>query len=366
MHLILLHSLSLIIALAAQAIPHVLAAGSKTPFGELFPEVVTIENQQLIISHSNRYSFVEPNSVAQFISLDLSTAWASDAPAWKKLTLRPTGPTEVHRSAALMKDQESILYSANTTTYKYNIKTDAWDKDPYMNWTYPAFYGGAVTDIDTGLMYGVEYYYDTLADPDPKSTRFTTLDPITKNYTYVDITDSIGASMVYSSASKDIFVYSSIMRSYNTTSKEWSLIDTDGEGPSMRLSACLVSAYGGKKLILAGGIDLEQKAAYQDVYIFDVATSVWSRLADAPRPALGPGCAVSGDSFLYWGGAKFNNATELNEEGPAILNLVSNTWGNRYTPSGQTPISSADRPVLFKIGFVALTLVSVVASSLVL
>jgi len=113
--------------------------------------------------------------------------------------------------------------------------------------------------------------------------------------------------------------------------------------------------------------------------MFDVDTSIWSRLADAPRAALGPGCAVSGDSFLYWGGAKsFNasklneegampiNASELNEEGPAILNLASNTWGNKYYPSGQAPKSSADRPVLSKIGFVALTLMSVAASSFVL
>jgi len=224
MRLTLLYSLSLAVALAAQAIPHVLAAAPKTPFGELLPEVVTIENQQLIISHGDRLPIVEPNSVAQFISLDLSTAWTSDAPAWKKLTLRPTGSTERQGYAALTKDQESILYSTNTTTYKYNIKTDAWDKDPYMNWTYPAFYGGAVTDTDTGLMYGADKYYDDTVDPDPKSTRFTTLDPVTKNYTYVDTTYIIGSSMVYSSASKDIFVYTVMMRAYNTTSKEWSLI----------------------------------------------------------------------------------------------------------------------------------------------
>ncbi|KAF9361236.1 hypothetical protein BGX34_007266 [Mortierella sp. NVP85] len=366
MRLTLLHSLSLAIALAAQAIPHVLAAAPKTPFGELLPEVVTIENQQLIISHGNRFSFVEPNSIAQFISLDLSTAWASDAPAWKKLTPRTAGSTEGQGFAALTKDQQSILYSTNTTTYKYNIKTDAWDKDPYMNWTYPAFYGGAVTDTDTGLMYGMDFYYDTRADPDPKSKRFTTFDPVTKNYTFADTAHSTWTSMVYSSSGKAILAYASLMRSYNTTSKEWSLIGTNGDAPSMRQWPCLVSADGGKKLILAGGIDMEHKAPHKDVYIFDVATSVWSRLPDAPRAALGPGCAVSGNSFLYWGGAKSINATEMNEEGPAILNLASNTWGNRYTPPGQTPTSSAGRPVLSKIGFVALTLMSAAASSLVL
>ncbi|KAK3805811.1 MAG: hypothetical protein J3Q66DRAFT_422521 [Benniella sp.] len=366
MRLTLLHSLPLAVALAAQAIPHVLAAGSKTPFGELFPEVATIENQQLIISHTNRFSFAEPNSVAQFISLDLSTAWTSDAPAYKKLTLRPTGPSEKQGYPALIKDQESVLYFTNTTTYKYNIKTDAWDKDPYMNWNYTAFYAGVVTDTDTGLIYGLGHSNEAWTAPDTKWMRFTTLDPVTKNYTFADTAPSSWTSMVYSSASKSILAYASIMRLYNTTSKEWSLISTNGDAPSTRQWPCLVSADGGKKLILAGGVDLEHKVLYKDVYLFDVATSVWSKLADAPRPALGPGCAVSGNSFLYWGGAKSVNVTELNEEGPAILNLASNTWGNRYTPPGQTPLSSADRPVLSKIGFVALTLMSVAASSLVL
>ncbi|KAF9362712.1 hypothetical protein BGX34_005624 [Mortierella sp. NVP85] len=94
-------------------------------------------------------------------------------------------------------------------------------------------------------------------------------------------------------------------------------------------------AYGGKKLILAGGRDVKGLNLFNDVYSFDVATSVWSKLAD---------------SFILWGigvkeGLGFNH-----EEGPAIPNIVSNTWGNKYRP-GQTPINSADRPnvILSKI-----------------
>jgi hypothetical protein len=108
---------------------------------------------------------------------------------------------------------------------------------------------------------------------------------------------------------------------------------------------------------------------YDDVYSFDVATSVWSKLANAPRAAWGPICAVSGDSFIYWGGVgQKENTTKpfSHDEGPAILNLVSNTWGDKYTPPA--PVSSADRAsaVLSKVGLAALTVVSIAVSSWVL
>jgi len=106
-----------------------------------------------------------------------------------------------------------------------------------------------------------------------------------------------------------------------------------------------------------------------DVYSFDVATSVWSKLANAPRAAWGPVCAVSGDSFIFWGGLGTKEGLGFNhEEGPAILNIVSNTWGNKYTPPGQTPSSSADRPnvILSRVGLVALTVASAAVSGLIL
>lgn len=137
--------------------------------------------------------------------------------------------------------------------------------------------------------------------------------------------------------------------------------------PISRIAARSTLAHGGKKLILAGGQNLDQTAVYNDVYIYDVATSVWSKLADAPRAARGPACAVSNDDFIFWGGLGVSTSSN---EGPAILDITANTWGSSYTPPGQTPKdpnSSADHAhtALTKIQLVALTVVSI-ASSLVL
>lgn len=136
----------------------------------------------------------------------------------------------------------------------------------------------------------------------------------------------------------------------------------------------LTLAYGGKTLILAGGRSLTGLSTYDDVFSFDVATSKWSKLANAPRPAWGHVCAVSGDLFIYWGGVDTSkdDINTSNHQGPAVLNIVSNTWGTGYAPPGQTPPSSspssADRPhmVLSKVGLAALTLISIAASTLIL
>jgi len=111
---------------------------------------------------------------------------------------------------------------------------------------------------------------------------------------------------------------------------------------------------------------LDLTAVYKDVYIFDVETSVWSKLADAPRAARGPVCAASNDAFIFWGGLGISTSSD---EGPAILDITTNTWGKSYTPPGHAPMtplssSSADRAhmVLAQVGLVGLTVVSIVSS----
>jgi len=66
-------------ALAALAFAHVLAEAA--PFGQVMPEVITIENQKMFISDGVRMVDGTWDLAHQFLSLDLSTAWTSDAPA---------------------------------------------------------------------------------------------------------------------------------------------------------------------------------------------------------------------------------------------------------------------------------------------
>ncbi|KAG0359873.1 hypothetical protein BG005_011930 [Podila minutissima] len=83
--------------------------------------------------------------------------------------------------------------------------------------------------------------------------------------------------------------------------------NTTGDVPDERRDACFVAAYGGTRLVLAGGGNQSTPVAGEslvlsNVYMLDVATLVWTTLADAPSPYYKAICAVSGDNLILYGG----------------------------------------------------------------
>ncbi|KAF9951493.1 hypothetical protein BGZ65_005911, partial [Modicella reniformis] len=140
-----LYSIPLIAALVAQALPQVLAADPKIPLGAGMSDFAFVENQGLYISDGVRY---EPDAQSPllyklFISLDLSTAWKSDAPAWTNLTHR--GAKEEYEYQGFMtvaKDGDALVFVDNRTIHNYDIKSNQWVQEYSMNWTYPPFGGG--------------------------------------------------------------------------------------------------------------------------------------------------------------------------------------------------------------------------------
>jgi hypothetical protein len=107
------------------------------------------------------------------------------------------------------------------------------------------------------------------------------------------------------------------------------------------------------ELILAGG--KKGNRTLDDIYSLDLHTSLWTKLPNTPRPAAGAVCVSVSDQFIYWGGSSDSG---MNEQGPAILNLTSKTWGTTYTPE---PLpSSADRVhlALSAIGLAMVTMIS--------
>jgi hypothetical protein len=247
MHFSNLYSLPLAVAFAAQAL-QVSAAGSFVPVGVGHADSALIENQRLYISDGSRFEggAMIPN-VPQFVSLDLATAWTSDAPAWTNHTRRTTSENDYQGLAALTKDNSSILFFSGNSAYQYNVKTDTWANDPYKSWNYTAFGRGGVTDIDSGLIYGIEALPARGGQGGnwtaPASWKFTGFDPTTKDSSFVeqkeprDITTA-WRTLVYSKAAKTIYSYDNttpedlttpIVRldqfmSYNIASKRWSTV----------------------------------------------------------------------------------------------------------------------------------------------
>ncbi|KAG0242838.1 hypothetical protein BGX31_011501 [Mortierella sp. GBA43] len=435
MHFAQLFSLPLAIAIVAQTLPQVLAAGP-APQGVGYPQVTVIEGQKLFISDGQILEKIQlppgipllpgktpmqPKLIKQFFSLDLSIPWTSDAPAWTSLTRRETTGNLTQGMVAATKDKSSLLFFANEVTYRFDIKTSTWDKDPFKTWDYIPIVGDAVTDTDTGFIYGMEGFH--VSDPFNAKPidhfRFTEFDPATKTSSAVVIQDRYSTqSYVYSHATKSLYALDGFIEKlvegdawkanrlqvYNPKSKSWSVMGKFllvASLPALFLvtkctslktgnieivSGCFVLAYpfptslahqplayGGKKLVLAGGEDGGQ-AALTSVYMLDLATATWTRMADAPRGSWFPACAANGDSFIYWGGLDSSKDPTYSNDGPIILNMATNTWGRSFTPGGPieqgdssapNPKNSADRmaAALSKVGLVALTLMSVAASS---
>ncbi|KAG0002873.1 hypothetical protein BGZ65_002256 [Modicella reniformis] len=373
-----LYSIPLTAALVAQAFPQVLAAEPKIPPGAGMSASTFVENQGLYISDGIRS---KPDKgvplYKQFISLNLSTAWESDAPAWTDLIYRETKDEyDGQGTMTITKDGDALIFFDDRIIHNYDIKSKQWIQEYSMNWTSHLFSGGIVTDLDTGLIYGMEGLMGRAknheVNPDDP-WKFTEFNPVDKSFTSVEKRGPPAAldliSMVYSSVAKRIFGYEpnqlhdnkEALWSYNITSKDWTPVNATGDIPPLRSYPCFVSAYGGKKLILAGGLGIKPIAILNDVYSLDVSTLTWTKLANMPLTVVGHSCAVSGDSFVAMGG--LTDWVVANDEGPAILNLTSNTWGKRYTPTppGQTP-SSADRThlTLSKAVFVALAVSSLI------
>jgi len=81
------------------------------------------------------------------------------------------------------------------------------------------------------------------------------------------------------------------------------------------------------------------------VYMLDVVTLVWTRLADAPSPYYKPICAVSGDYLVTYGGYSAYgysySAIVTNGNPPSILNLKENVWVTEYKPLMTSGVSEA-------------------------
>lgn len=153
------------------------------------------------------------------------------------------------------------------------------------------------------------------------------------NRRYVAMAASESAKAVFSFGG---LVGGNVMSSFarlDSGAASWRSAATTSD-PSPRAVTCLVSAYGGSKLVVFGG-ETQLDEVLGDIYIFDVALSTWTRGTDGGpnRARAGHVCAVSGDMFLSWGGYRNVSTRAAVPETMSVYNLKTNTWVNRYTPT---------------------------------
>ncbi|KAG0337804.1 hypothetical protein BG000_004953 [Podila horticola] len=292
------------------------------------------ENQKLYINGGRTQTVgKKAEDRPGFFSLDLSTAWSKATPAWKKLGPLPRLANQTGEASITLSKDGATLYVAQGLAFApYTIATNTTGEEVAAEIGFMDLFSlGQIRDTDTGKIYGVGSCYanNSTIIGDRPGCFISTYDPLGRK--------SISTSGV-------------------------SGLDATGDSPDARGGACFASAFDGTKIVLAGGLkqapsNSTSGAVQSDVYVFDIASKVWTKLPDAPVAFAYGVCAVSGEQLIVYGGyseytASVNGSIVYREDGSAngtiaynnvisILNLKTNTWVDEYKPSATAPQSSA-------------------------
>ncbi|ORZ10923.1 hypothetical protein BCR41DRAFT_387712 [Lobosporangium transversale] len=120
----------------------------------------------------------------------------------------------------------------------------------------------------------------------------------------------------------------------------WQDIPAKGTVPSPRRSPCMVSAYGGAKMILFGGLTEQSNSVLSDIYILDTATMTWTKGTDAGllSARAETHCAVSNDFVYFLGWCGVN--TIISSNLTIIYNIKNNVWQSKYSPTAEADPSA--------------------------
>ncbi|KAG0234976.1 hypothetical protein BGX31_004401 [Mortierella sp. GBA43] len=103
-------------------------------------------------------------------------------------------------------------------------------------------------------------------------------------------------------------------------------------------------AYGGTKIIAFAGYG--DVTTLSDIYILDVATTTWTKGANAPasEARTSTACGVSGDYFVSWSGS--SDGSDFGDKFPStvIYNIKTNQWTDSFVGSGNAPKATTQRP----------------------
>lgn len=322
-------------------LPLILAQSSFTPQSTWGSASVYIEGRAFYIQ-SGRPNGIQ-TWVTQAFSISLATAWNVTAPAFTQMKNGLDG--HVYANALLL---DGVTWAAirNNTYFTYNLnRQELTKKGPVTN------YNGnqslaAVRDPSTG-----DLIIPAAALPVPNGNTTMRFNPTTAMQTtlprFADVDGHQYYTIAASDSAKAIFYFGGLILNevYPTFAKleygssAWSMVSVIGSvAPPARAVSCMVAAYGGTKMILIGG-EGANKTVLSDVYIFDVATSTWTKGADggATRQRAGHNCAVSGDNVVVYGGYSNVSGRLPVPELVSVYSLTWNVWQQSFLPSGPIP-----------------------------
>ncbi|KAF9913730.1 hypothetical protein BX616_009687 [Lobosporangium transversale] len=290
-----------------------------------------IEAQRFIIQGGSDGTYAIP----QTFEIDLSKSWDTSNVPYRHLA---DGPSAYNHYAVLFNDKQNWLIFANTTAIRYTISHDTWGTN--IPGTY--LWGiGAARDPNTGYAYVPNGH---LSNGIGEMVEYNLVNGEGKLFPmHPNLDQTFYYSIAWSEQARKMILFGGRFQGktansnlYTWDSRDgWSRITPNGPIPSPRYGACMVSAYGGAKMILFGGIE---NTALSDIYILDISNMTWTKGADAGTPSARgyAACAVSNDLFIAWGGGGGGIDPVITSNLTVIYNIKKNAWQSTYSPIPET------------------------------
>ncbi|KAF9934261.1 hypothetical protein FBU30_002679 [Linnemannia zychae] len=249
------------------------------------------------------------------------------------------GPTDYRLTSALLTDNNGWLMISNATGSKLRVDNLAWSE---------VSFGPAIMSTDRGLAMATDpttgsiYIINGGLSNGVKQT-FTYNEALNQ---YKEIGQTVpmesGFAGAWTIARKSMLIHGGVKANVlqaglyeflpSNTAPLIQPVVSSGDIPTARQGHCMVSAYGGTKMIVFGGIGTSN-AALSDIYILDSMTLKWTKGTDggATVARAYTACAVTNDMFVAWGGCD-GSLTTLTNNIMVIYNLKTNQWTSSFSP----------------------------------
>ncbi|KAF9117575.1 hypothetical protein BGW39_002053 [Mortierella sp. 14UC] len=249
------------------------------------------------------------------------------------------GPTDSRLTSVLFTDNNGWLMVSNATGSKLRLDNLVWSEvsfgDKIMNKDRGL---AAATDPTTGSMYIIN------GGVDNGVKKTFTYNEVINQYKEIGQTVPMesGFAGAWTNARKTMLIHGGV-RANAVQDLLYEFIPSNdvpviqpviysGDAPTARQGHCMVSAYGGTKMIVFGGIGASN-SALGDIYVLDTSDLKWSKGADGGVSVARAytACAVSNDMFVAWGGCDGAMAT-MTSNVTVVYNLKTNQWVSSYSP----------------------------------
>ncbi|KAG0338934.1 F-box only protein 42 [Podila humilis] len=297
---------------------------------------------------------------SQSFSLDLSTSWNVNTPAFKQL---PGGVVDSRHAGTLLGDNVTMLVISDTAFYTYHTQTGETKRALTTDRITGNNKQGlkVVTNPRTGDVYVVGGFWSN-TDKVGAIVRFF-FSPLSQSS--VDGGSSMplglqnvgGFAAAWSNHINGILVFGGLtdntttthadLHRYNAASNSWTLVTTSGPGPVARYGSCMVQY---KNTIIVFGGKIYSGYALNDVFTLNLDSWTWTRGQDAPvdDSRSEAACAISGDLLVAVGGYAAAESVVPNSKLVSIYNVTANAWQTSFsyskpgsdtvTPPTPTPI----------------------------